>query len=720
LEEKDANVMTSKTMLKNCVTLVVLGMCIFGFTIINAVDTDDCKYSEQTTRLQGLFGQAGRKQLLSSTPMPVVTDTPAPTATPDVTPTSTPFSPTPTPAANTIYVPYHYPTIQLALDAANNGDTILVAPGEYTGNGNVNLKFRGKAVHLTSFPDKAMPVINCDGSENDHCRAFLFMRDDGPEVRVSNIAIVNGFHYESGAGMRFLPGSAPIIDNVLIEDCHSMSFGGAVHAEASGVMLNRVRIINCSAVYGGGGASFQGSHPTLSPTVYKTEFIDNTSQYPESGGGAAVLYWSEPVFTSCVFRGNQNAALLFNSDTSSSFQVNNSLFVDNQGAVKVLMGNATIDTCTFSGNSDYAVLGDPARSIIHLNRVCMWGEQDIGVNIALAEFSNIPFIPGAEMHRCFHSDPIFVEGPWGSHYVFQSGKNFPMSPNINTGGPPVWMISFPGPGYPVYLDNMTTCPEHEPDTRFADIGYHYTIGDQEPTPRPPPERPVIEDVLGSTDEYKNDSQMTFLITAKVDPPAPGVEIDMVELYWENFPTPWRLYDDGTHGDRVAGDGRYSRLLTFAGAQLPEYDFTMYVVATGVNGEIGTKMPYIIAVESGYRAQQEGPELSERYVWYEPVTPGSDETGFLWILAKVEHSQGLEHIDEVRLMFDGADTGIRLLDIGSQADLGEGDGYFGVIIVYNGLQIPEPGEITLDVVAVDREGHHSTEWPIAWKTRSFYD
>ncbi len=695
--------------------LICLFGSIFGFAMISAVDVN--LEDEQTTAFC-LFHTADITWL-TPTPEPVFSRM-SEKANSDPTPTSTPFSPTPTPAANTIYVPYHYATIQLALDAAQNGDTIYVAPGEYRGEGNVNLKFRGKSAHLTSFPDKAMPVINCEGSEYEPRRAFLFMQNDGPEVRVSNFAIVNGFHYESGAGMRFLAGSAPIIENVLIEDCHSMGFGGGLHAESSGVILNRVRIVNCSAVYGGGGASFKGSHPTLFPTIYKCEFINNTCQYPEGGGGATALYWSEPVFTSCVFRGNQETALLINSDPLSSFQVNNCLFDDNQGGVKVQMGTGIIDTSTFANNTQFAVWGDPVRSNIHMVRVCMWGEEDIATNVTSAEYSNIPYIPGAEMHRCFHVNPIFVEGPWGNHYVYQGGDNLPISPNVNTGGPPVWMVSFPGPGYPVFLANMTTCTEHTPDTRFADIGYHYTISDQEPTPGPPPERPVIEDVLGSTDQFQNNTQMVFLITAKVEAPSSCVPIDTVELYWENFPTPWKLYDDGTHGDQVAGDGRYSRLLTFAGAQLPEYHFNMYVVATDIKGQVGTKMPYIIAVESGYREQPQQPVISERYVWYEPVSPGKDETGFLWILAKVDHPLGLDHIDEVKLMFEGADTGIRLLDIGSQADLGEGDGYFGVIIIYNGLQIPEPAEVTLDVVAVDHEGNYSTEWPIAWKTRTFYD
>jgi hypothetical protein len=114
-------------------------------------------------------------------------------------------------AATVIRVPEDYNTIQEGIDAASDGDTVLVADGVYTGPGNRDLDFGGGAILLTSEHGPEETVIDCEREG----RGLYFHSGEGPGSVVRGLAIRGGKAPLIGGGILCIS-SSPTIEECII------------------------------------------------------------------------------------------------------------------------------------------------------------------------------------------------------------------------------------------------------------------------------------------------------------------------------------------------------------------------------------------------------------------------------------------------------------------------------------------------------------------------
>jgi hypothetical protein len=204
------------------------------------------------------------------------------------------------PLPRTINVPGDYATIQAALDAANDGDTVQLARQKFSGPGNRDLDFLGKAVTLRGDPtDPSGHVLDIDGSSGAVYRGIWFHSGEGSDTVVEGIRIDSGYSTDTGGGIK-CEGSSPTLHRVEIKYCYAAVDGGGIacHDYSSPVVDGCEISSNESGDDGGGLYAHNFSSPDIDNTVFKNNDCSGR------GGGALFVVNSFPTVDSCSFFGN--------------------------------------------------------------------------------------------------------------------------------------------------------------------------------------------------------------------------------------------------------------------------------------------------------------------------------------------------------------------------------------------------------------------------------
>lgn len=135
-----------------------------------------------------------------------------------------------------------FPTIQAAVNAASVGDTILLAPGTFTGAANREVTITVSNLVITSQVGAAGTIIDCQSAG----RAFRFIVGS---AELSRVTIKNGFTCCYG-GAVYIDGSPTIKDNVFLVN-RTQDSGGAIHVNSGSPLIDGNIFKSGQALHGG-------------------------------------------------------------------------------------------------------------------------------------------------------------------------------------------------------------------------------------------------------------------------------------------------------------------------------------------------------------------------------------------------------------------------------------------------------------------------------------
>jgi parallel beta-helix repeat protein len=260
-----------------------------------------------------------------------------------------------------------YSDIQSALDAAKDGDTVLVKPGEYVITETIDFNRFQNPDDLASPGVKNIVVNSERGADVTTIRismepvdpvkrnVVIFKNGEGNTTVLEGFGITGGNVVDSFGGGLLCINSSPSIRKCLI-------YGNRCEVDFCGS-------VKCLPLRGGGGLHCLRS----SPQVFDCNFFDNSAGYV---GGGVYCIESNPMFINCIFSNNLASVdgggvyLNASSPTLINCMISGNI-ARSGGAGGILCGQMSspiLKNCTISGNRQLSYITSG-------NALACWGNS---------------------------------------------------------------------------------------------------------------------------------------------------------------------------------------------------------------------------------------------------------------------------------------------------------------------------------------------------------
>ena len=309
-----------------------------------------------------------------------------------------------------------FDAIQEGMDAAVDGDEVVILAGLYRGAGNHDLDFGGKAITVRSESGPEVTIVDSTIDPEAWPRptphdGFIFESGEGSDSVLRGLTLTDSWLLRAGGGIIirsssptiedctisshivrehggggiFCFNASPMIRNCTIEDNFSGQDGGGIYCGGTGSPT----IVGCTiegndCVESGGGVFFGGTttatmeHCTIrmnggapsggsgggvgcgdssQPSIRHCTIIGNRRG---RGGGVGVLDQSRPLITDCAIKGNRadhggGINCMDQSRATITHCALSANWAGQGGGLRVLEAAPTIRDCVITGNQTRGV-----------------------------------------------------------------------------------------------------------------------------------------------------------------------------------------------------------------------------------------------------------------------------------------------------------------------------------------------------------------------------